>query len=79
MGRPRNLPVAYPVTQVGNWGTGSDDVGLMKSTKAPCEQGIQICEQRSRLRSGEVFAYVGNIQILKDVELELLYFNCRMP
>ena len=35
MGRPRNLPVAYLVTQVGNWGTGSDDVGLIQSTKAP--------------------------------------------
>jgi len=31
-----NLPVVYFVTQVGNWGTGSDDVGLIQSTKAPC-------------------------------------------
>ena len=34
MGRPSNLPVVYLVTQVGNWGTGSDDVGLIR-TKAP--------------------------------------------
>ena len=41
VGRPRSLPVAYLVTQVGNWGTGSDDVGLMKSTKAPKHQGLK--------------------------------------
>ena len=32
---PGNLPVVYLVTQVGNWGTGNDDVGLIQSTKAP--------------------------------------------
>ena len=32
---PGNLPVVYLVTQVGNWGTGSDDVGVIQSTKAP--------------------------------------------
>ena len=39
LGQPRrlpgSLPVAYPVIQVGNWSTGSDDVGLIQSTKAP--------------------------------------------
>jgi len=30
-----NLPVVYLVTQDGIWGTGSDDVGLIQSTKAP--------------------------------------------
>ena len=32
---PGNLPVAYLVTQDGIWGSGSDDVGLIQSTKAP--------------------------------------------
>ena len=32
---PGSLPVVYLVTQVGNWGTGNDDVGLIQSTKAP--------------------------------------------
>ena len=32
---PGNLPVVYFVIQVGNWGTGNDDVGLIQSTKAP--------------------------------------------
>ena len=31
---PGNLPVVYLVTQDTNWGTGSDDVGLIQSTKA---------------------------------------------
>ena len=35
---PGSLPVGYLVTQVGNWGTGSDDVGLIQSTKAPKHQ-----------------------------------------
>ena len=32
---PGNLPVVYLVTQDGIWGTGSDDVGFIQSTKAP--------------------------------------------
>jgi hypothetical protein len=32
---PGNLPVVYLVTQDGIWGTGSDDVSLIQSTKAP--------------------------------------------
>ena len=32
---PGSLPVTYLVIQVGNWSTGSDDVGLIQSTKAP--------------------------------------------
>ena len=34
---PGSLPVVYLVTQVGNWGTRSDNVGLIQSTKAPLE------------------------------------------
>ena len=34
-GLPGNSPVVYLVTQDGNWGTVSDDVGLIQSTKAP--------------------------------------------
>ena len=31
---PGSLPVVYLVIQVGNWGTGNDDVGLIQSNKA---------------------------------------------
>ena len=30
------------VTQVGNWGTGNDDVGLLQSTKAPKPGGRSV-------------------------------------
>jgi hypothetical protein len=43
---PGSLPVAYLVTQVGNWGSGSDDVGLMQSTKAPL--GSLYCDPKGR-------------------------------
>ena len=32
---PESVPVAYLVIQVGNWSTGSDDVGSIQSTKSP--------------------------------------------
>ena len=38
---PGNLPVVYLVTQVGNWGTGNDDVGLIQSTKAPNSHALK--------------------------------------
>ena len=41
---PGNLPVVYLVTQDGIWGTGSDDVGLIQSTKAP--KGPHVAPQR---------------------------------
>ena len=44
---PRNLPVVYLVTQVGIWGTGSDDVGLIQSTKAPGQGVGQACVRSS--------------------------------
>ena len=53
---PGNLPVAYLVTQVGNWGSGSDDVGLMNSTKASIEEGVGCRDRRqlSRLPRGRL-------------------------
>ena len=85
MGRPSSLPVVCLVTQVGNWGTGSDDVGLIQSTQAPLTASHLHCTAGSsrsftairkdaglccgsRLRSGEVFAYVGLSQNLKDLK-----------
>ena len=60
---PGNLPVVYLVTQDGIWGTGSDDVGLIQSTKAPMTSFLQ------DLRRGEVFASVGLRQDLKDLKV----------
>ena len=33
------------VTQVGNWGTGSDDVGLIQSTKAPNADRVSLLNE----------------------------------
>jgi hypothetical protein len=54
-GWPGSLPVVYLVTQVGNWGLGNDDVGLIQSTKAP---------NLSREQS----AYVGSSKNLQDLQ-----------
>jgi len=48
--------------KIGIWSTGSDDVGLMQSTKAPKDPA-----RRDFLRKGEEFAYVGRFQNLKDL------------
>ena len=121
---PGSLPVAYLVTQVGNWGSGSDDVGLIQSTKAPTRSlsrnssrklgyGERRCGFNTKHHStflmdlisrvvsrlldprdpllqsertqgfaadpdywkGEVFAYVGSIQNLKDLKKKTRGFS----
>ena len=55
----RSFPLSHHV-----WGIGGDDVGLIQSTKAPWDSfPFDVKDQK-----GEVFAYVGRNQNLKDLK-----------
>ena len=65
---PFELPVVYLVTQDGIWGSGSDDVGLIQSTKAPktrvCIQRYLACEKISPPRTLQYDSAQGPMVVL---------------